>query len=83
MRAVTFIRILLIQIFYITPIFWFMELVQNNIYYFFSRQDPKVWGWWYPASPYHWFYFKSLTLWAGSVALFWGLYYFVRLVLRG
>jgi hypothetical protein len=58
---------LALQVLYIGPLFWFMELLQNQI---FNRAQGK-WGWFYPTSDYHWFCFKSLGLWGGSIAVFW------------
>ena len=59
---------LAIQVFYIGPLFWFMELLQNQV---FRLAQGGTWGWVYPSSPYDWFCFKSLALWGGSIAVFW------------
>ncbi len=67
-----FLRILLTQVLYVAPLFWFMELAQNVAWRWMNGE----WGWMYPKSPYHWFSFGSLILWAGCVALLWSLHYF-------
>ncbi len=68
----TFFRILLTQVLYIAPLFWFMELAQNVAW----RWVNGDWGWYFPESPYHWFSFASIILWAGCVMLLWSLHYF-------
>jgi hypothetical protein len=60
------------HIIYVTPIFWFVELLQNQLYWKLTGEP----GWTYPLSPYHWFSFESLGLWGGSVALIWCLNFF-------
>jgi hypothetical protein len=61
--------ILALHILYLAPIFWFTEVAQNVLWHgLFGK-----WGWYYPASPYHWFAFRSLILWAGAVGLIWAL----------
>lgn len=71
-RVATYLRVLLTQVLYITPVFWFMELAQNVAW----RQVNGDWGWVFPKSPYHWFSFGSLILWAGCVSLLWSLHFF-------
>jgi hypothetical protein len=68
MRANIFAR-LGIQVLYIGPLFWFMELLQN----LFFRAVQGTWGWTYPPAqpPHDWYSFKSLGLWGVSVAVFW------------
>lgn len=68
----TYARVLATQILYLTPIFWLLELAQNQLF----RLVQGEWGWVYPASPYGWFSFGSLTLWAGAITLLWTLHYF-------
>ena len=68
----TYARVLATQILYLTPFFWLLELAQNQLFRLVQGQ----WGWVYPASPYGWFSFGSLTLWAGGIALLWTLHYF-------
>lgn len=68
----TYFRILLTQVLYIAPLFWFMELSQNVAW----RWVNGDWGWYFPESPYHWFSFESIILWAGCVVLLWSMHYF-------
>lgn len=68
----TYFRILLTQVLYIAPLFWFMELAQNVAW----RWVNGDWGWIFPESPYNWFSFASIILWAGCVVLLWSLHYF-------
>ncbi|QDE93588.1 hypothetical protein BHS06_33930 [Myxococcus xanthus] len=68
----TFLRVLLTQVLYVAPLFWFMELAQNVAWRWMNGD----WGWVFPKSPYHWFSFGSLILWAGCVALLWSLHFF-------
>lgn len=68
----TFLRVLLTQVLYVAPLFWFMELSQNLAWRWMNGD----WGWVFPKSPYHWFSFGSLFLWAGCVALLWSLHFF-------
>ncbi|HLL06203.1 MAG TPA: hypothetical protein VK539_36865 [Myxococcaceae bacterium] len=63
---------LLFHVVYVTPIFWFVELLQNQLYWKLTGAP----GWTYPRSPYHWFSFESLGLWGGSVVLIWCLHFF-------
>ncbi|XXF77804.1 hypothetical protein P2318_32855 [Myxococcaceae bacterium GXIMD 01537] len=67
-----FLRVLATQVLFITPLFWLMELAQNHLW----RAVSGDWGWVYPASPYGWFSFPSMVLWAGAVGIFWALHYF-------
>jgi hypothetical protein len=68
----TYARVLATQILYLTPIFWLLELTQNQLF----RIVQGEWGWIYPSSPYHWFSFGSLMLWAGCIFLLWTLHYY-------
>lgn len=52
-----------------SPLFWFMELLQNQLY----RWVEGDFAWRYPASPYGSFYFPSVFLWAAAIALIWTL----------
>lgn len=67
-----YLRVLATQVLFITPLFWFMELAQNHLFLWATGQ----WGWVFPESPYEWFSFGSIGLWAGAVGLFWSLHYF-------
>lgn len=58
------------QIFLLTPIFWFNELLQNFLYNLLSGH----WGWIYPASPYYWFTFTTLINWLVGVSIIFFLY---------
>lgn len=49
----------------LSPLFWFMELLQNQLY----RLILGHYGWSYPASPYTSFYFPSVFLWAGAITI--------------
>ncbi len=68
----TYARVLATQILYLAPVFWLLELTQNQLF----RLVQGEWGWVYPASPYGWFSFGSLTLWAGAIFLLWTLHYY-------
>jgi hypothetical protein len=69
---------LAVQVLYIGPLFWFIELLQNQ---FFRLVQHGTWGWEYPNSlscgpspgmtAHRWFCFKSIGLWCTSVAMFW------------
>lgn len=65
-------RVLATQVLYITPLFWFMELLQNLGW----KAVAGSYGWVFPESPYNWFSFASMGLWAGSVGIMWTLHYF-------
>jgi hypothetical protein len=67
-----YLRVLATQVLFITPLFWLMELAQNNVWRWVTGQ----WGWVYPTSPYGWFSFNSMVLWAGAVLTFWSLHCF-------
>ncbi|MCP3143940.1 hypothetical protein [Pyxidicoccus xibeiensis] len=69
-KAAAYLRVLLTQVLYIAPLFWFMELAQNIAW----KQMNGEWGWYYPESPYHWFSFGSLILWTGCVGLLWSMH---------
>lgn len=68
----TYARVLATQILYLTPIFWLLELTQNQLF----RLAQGKWGWEYPSSPYHWFSFSSMTVWALGIGLMWTLHYY-------
>lgn len=68
----TYARVLATQILYLTPFFWLLELTQNQLF----RLVQGDWGWIYPASPYYWFSFASLGLWAFGIGLMWTLHYY-------
>jgi hypothetical protein len=68
----TYARVLATQILYLTPIFWLLELTQNQLF----RIVQGDWGWVYPSSPYHWFSFASLMMWALGIGLMWTLHYY-------
>jgi hypothetical protein len=68
----TYARVLATQILYLTPIFWLLELTQNQLF----RWVQGDWGWIYPASPYYWFSFASLAMWAIGIGLMWTLHYY-------
>jgi len=53
----------------LSPLFWFMELLQNQLYWLVLRRP----GWVYPGSPYQWFYFPSMLLWTSAIASMWTL----------
>ncbi len=53
----------------LSPLFWFMELFQNQLYHWVEGR----YGWLYPASKYSSFYFPSLLLWASAIAVIWTL----------
>lgn len=57
----------------LSPLFWFMELLQNQLY----RMAEGHYAWHYPASQYSSFYFPSLLLWASAIAVIWTLDNFV------
>jgi hypothetical protein len=59
---------LIIQILYLTPLFWLMELVHNQ--FFRVVLNGGEWGWHYPRSRHGWFSFWSLPAWAATVAIF-------------
>jgi hypothetical protein len=59
----------------LSPLFWFMELLQNQAY----RWAEGHYGWLYPASPYQSFYFPSVFLWASAITVIWTLDTFVFL----
>lgn len=65
-------RVLATQILYLTPIFWLLELTQNQLF----RIVQGTWGWVYPSSPYQWFSFGSLMIWAFGIGLMWTLHYY-------
>ncbi len=68
--GVTFgVRQLLARILFITPLFWFMELLQNRIYLAFAHD----YGWRYRDAQGQltaWYSFDSLMPWAITVAVF-------------
>ena len=66
-------RVLATQILYLAPLLWLMELAQNQAW----RAANGTYGWVYPDSPYGWFSFGSMTLWAGAVFLMWTMHYYV------
>ena len=68
-RVAGYLGSLAFHVSYVTPIFWFVELLQNQLYWKVTGEP----GWTYPLSPYHWFSFESLVLWAGSVTIIWSL----------
>ncbi|HEY4184798.1 MAG TPA: hypothetical protein VGP07_06990 [Polyangia bacterium] len=76
---------LALQVLYIAPLFWFMELLQNLVF----LKVAKNYGWYYPlqelngfgglcrdpklgvdALPWAWLSVRSFPLWAGTVAIF-------------
>jgi len=65
-------RVLATQILYMAPLFWLLELSQNQAW----KAANGEFGWVYPDSPYRWFSFGSMILWAGSVFLMWTLHYY-------
>jgi len=67
-----FMRVLMTQVLYVVPLFWFLELAQNVAWRWMNGD----WGWHYPESPYHWFSFGSMILWAGCVGLLWAMHFF-------
>jgi hypothetical protein len=71
-RAAGYLGSLAFHVIYVTPIFWFVELLQNQLYWTLNGEP----GWTYPRSPYNWFSFESLGLWGGSVVLIWCLHFF-------
>ncbi|MBJ6766167.1 hypothetical protein JGU66_35900 [Myxococcaceae bacterium JPH2] len=68
----SFLGVLVRQVLYITPLFWFLELSENVAW----RWMNGTWGWVYPESPYEWFSFNSLFLWAAAVTMLWALHHF-------
>jgi hypothetical protein len=60
-----FARSLGLSLVCLSPLFWFMELLQNQLY----RWVEGEYAWSYPASPYTSFYFLSVFLWAGAIAI--------------
>lgn len=71
-RVAGYLGSLVFHVSYVTPIFWFVELLQNQLYWKLTGEP----GWTYPLSPYHWFSFESVGLWAGSVTIIWCLNFF-------
>jgi len=67
-----FLHGLITQITFVTPIFWFVELIQNYGY----RVITGHWGWVYPDSSFVFFDFRSLGVWAISVGMMWTLFFF-------
>jgi hypothetical protein len=65
-------RVLATQVLYLAPLLWLLELSQNQAW----RAVNGTWGWVYPDSPYEWFSFGSMVLWAGAVFLMWTMYYY-------
>lgn len=65
-------RVLATQILYVAPLLWLLELSQNQAW----KAVNASYGWVYPASPYGWFSFGSMVLWAGSVFLMWTMNYY-------
>ncbi|MBN1209821.1 MAG: hypothetical protein JXB05_33535 [Myxococcaceae bacterium] len=68
----TYARVLATQILYLTPVFWLLELTQNQLF----RIVQGEWGWIYPSSPYQWFSFASLLVWALGIGVMWTLHYY-------
>ena len=68
----TYSRVLATQILYLTPIFWLLELTQNQLFHMVQGE----WGWTYPSSRYEWFSFSSLMMWAFGIGLLWTLHYY-------
>jgi len=63
------IRRLVTQVLFIAPLFWFMELLQNQVYLLFAHD----FGWRYKDAHGQltdWYSFESLLLWAFTVAVF-------------
>ena len=63
------VRRLLTQILFIAPLFWFMELLQNQVYLVFAHD----FGWRYRDAHGQlsaWYSFESLLPWAFTVAIF-------------
>jgi hypothetical protein len=71
-RMAGYLGSLVFHLVYVTPIFWFMELLQNQLYWVLTGKP----GWTYPRSPYNWFSFESIGLWGGSVVIIWCLHFF-------
>jgi hypothetical protein len=63
------VRQLVAQVIFITPLFWLMELLQNQVYLAFSH----AYGWRYRDAQGQltaWYSFESLMPWAITVAVF-------------
>ena len=65
-------RIMATQMLYLVPLLWLLELFQNQAW----KAVNGTYGWVYPDSPYGWFSFGSMTLWAGAVFLMWTLQFY-------
>jgi len=60
----------LIQAFYVAPVLWLFEVLQNKIFALFTG----TYGWIYPASSYHWFTFETIPNWGLSVIVIAAMY---------
>lgn len=60
------VRRLLVQVLFIAPLFWFLELLQNQFY----RVVLHEYGWRYQHHKGPWFSFESLLLWAVTITAF-------------
>jgi hypothetical protein len=61
------------QLSYLPFLFWFLELIQNNL----TMLVTGSYGWYYPTSLYGYFHFKSLLSWTICVSVFWSLYFLI------
>lgn len=58
-----FLKALGWQLLLLVPLFWLIELAQNQAY----RLVLGDYGWHYPQSPHHWFSFLSLPSWGIAI----------------
>jgi hypothetical protein len=68
-----FLPTLPIQLLLLTPLYWFVEILQNLAYKILLGQ----YGWYYPLEQFHWFSFRTLPSWAIALTVMAAFYHYV------
>jgi hypothetical protein len=68
-----FLKTLPIQLLLLTPLYWFVEILQNLVY----KVAIGDYGWYYPQDSFHWFSFRTLPSWAIALVVMAALYHYV------
>ena len=68
-----FIKTAFFQVLLLTPLYWFVEIVQNLGY----KLVMGDYGWYYPQGDFHWFSFRTLPSWAIALGVMAVLYEYV------
>ena len=60
-----FFKKLSLQLLLFTPLFWFVEILQNLCYKLVLGE----YGWYFPTGQFHWFSFQTLPSWAIALTI--------------